>query len=108
MDFTTGKEYEARQEENKTTCYSDSSSVSRPQGTEKTEDPVIDNKEVVEDDLTEISSEELKKREKLKAAIMLKEKGNKFYKDKRFEEALSAYDEAIALDPTNMTFLSNK
>merc|ERR1712110_451949 len=78
MDFTTGKEYEAKQEENKTTCYSDSSSVSRPQGTEKTEDPVIDNKEVVEDDLTEIGSEELKKREKLKAAIMLKEKGNKF------------------------------
>lgn len=30
------------------------------------------------------------------------------YKKKDFEGALAAYDEAIALDPTNMTFLSNK
>jgi stress-induced-phosphoprotein 1 len=35
-------------------------------------------------------------------------KGNDLYKAKQFEDALAAYDEAIALDPTNMTFLSNK
>jgi len=104
MDFATGEEYKAKQEENKTTTYSDSSSVSRSKASKKTEDTEMENEQVVE----EISLEELKKSENLKASIMLKEKGNNFYKDKNFEEALSAYEEAFALDPTNMTFLSNK
>merc|ERR1711976_949093 len=42
------------------------------------------------------------------AAKEKKEAGNEFYKKKEFEKALAAYDEAIAIDPTNMTFLSNK
>lgn len=37
-----------------------------------------------------------------------KEKGNKHYSKKEFVEALSAYDEAIEFDPTNMSFLTNK
>lgn len=40
--------------------------------------------------------------------MAIKEKGNEFYKKRQFEEALSCYDEAIKLDPTNMTFLNNK
>jgi len=46
--------------------------------------------------------------ENQRAALKAKEKGNQLYKTKKFEEALAAYDEAIALDPTNMTFVSNK
>ena len=41
-------------------------------------------------------------------ALAAKEKGNAAYKDKRFEEAIKFYDEAISLDPTDMTFLLNK
>merc|ERR1712127_217148 len=44
----------------------------------------------------------------IKASVAAKEKGNQLYKSKKFEEALAAYDEAIALDPTSMTFVSNK
>lgn len=41
-------------------------------------------------------------------AIEEKDKGNEFYKAKQFEEALAQYDKAIELDPTEMTFLTNK
>lgn len=41
-------------------------------------------------------------------ALKAKEKGNEFYKKKLFEEALKCYDEAIQLDPTDITFLNNK
>jgi stress-induced-phosphoprotein 1 len=61
--------------------------------------------EPMEEDL---SPEELKKKETEKAAKAKKEEGNEFYKNKEFEKAIAAYDEAIAIDPTNMTFLSNK
>ena len=62
----------------------------------------------VEEDLSELSPEERKKKEDENAAIKAKEKGNTLYKSKKFDDALAAYDEAIALDPTNMTFHSNK
>ena len=38
--------------------------------------------------------------------VFCKEEGNALYKSKKFTEALAAYDEAIAIDPTSMTFLS--
>ncbi|XP_074599947.1 stress-induced-phosphoprotein 1-like [Brevipalpus obovatus] len=41
-------------------------------------------------------------------AIQAKEDGNSLYKQKKFEEALAKYDEAIALDPTDLTFHLNK
>lgn len=61
-----------------------------------------------EEDWSQLSPSERKVKEDQKAARQKKEEGNELYKAKQFEEALAKYDEAIALDPTNMTFLSNK
>lgn len=41
-------------------------------------------------------------------AMEEKEKGNAAYKKKEFEVALQHYDKAMELDPTNITFLTNK
>ena len=41
-------------------------------------------------------------------ALEEKEKGNAAYKNREFEEALQHYDKALELDPTNITFLTNK
>lgn len=38
----------------------------------------------------------------------MKESGNAAYKSKNFDEALSCYTKAAQLDPTDMTFLTNK
>ncbi len=45
---------------------------------------------------------------KLKEALEAKERGNAHYKKREFDEAIACYDEAIALDPTNMAYLNNK
>ena len=41
-------------------------------------------------------------------AMEEKEKGNEAYKNKDFEVAHQHYDKALQLDPTNLTFLTNK
>ena len=41
-------------------------------------------------------------------ALKAKELGNKAYKAKQFDVAIKHYDEAIALDPTDITFYNNK
>ena len=64
--------------------------------------------EPMEEDWSNLPEEERKVKETQKAARLKKEQGNQLYKDKKFDAALAAYDEAIAIDPTNMTFLSNK
>mmetsp|Transcript_10918 Transcript_10918/g.15302 ORF Transcript_10918/g.15302 Transcript_10918/m.15302 type:complete len:604 (+) Transcript_10918:73-1884(+) len=61
-----------------------------------------------EEDLSELTEEERTKKENQKKALEAKTKGNDLYKSKKFEDALAAYDEAIALDETNMTFVNNK
>ncbi|KAL3934523.1 MAG: hypothetical protein SGBAC_009774 [Bacillariaceae sp.] len=61
-----------------------------------------------EEDWSDLPEEERKKKETQRDARLKKEAGNELYKKKEFEQALAAYDEAIAIDPTNMTFLSNK
>jgi tetratricopeptide (TPR) repeat protein len=37
-----------------------------------------------------------------------KDEGNNFFKNKQYEEAIEKYTEAIALDPTDVTFYSNR
>ena len=61
-----------------------------------------------EEDWSHLSPDERKVRETQKAANEKKKEGNEFYKKKDFENALKAYEEAVAIDPTNMAFLSNK
>ena len=61
-----------------------------------------------EEDLSNLSPEERKKKEDQKLSVEAKTNGNDLYKKKKFKEALAAYDEAIALDGTNMTFYNNK
>ena len=50
--------------------------------------------------------EKVVKKRKLEA-IACKERGNALYKEKKFDDALAAYDEAFKIDP-NMMFLNNK
>ncbi len=76
--------------------------------TKKEPEPVPEPMEEEEEDYSTLSPDERKRVEDQKASVKAKEKGNALYKTKKFDEALMAYDEAIELDPTNMTFLSNK
>jgi stress-induced-phosphoprotein 1 len=55
-----------------------------------------------------LTDEERDERKRKAQAITVKEKGNALYKDKKFEEAIAAYDEAYSIDPSNIMLLSNK
>ena len=41
-------------------------------------------------------------------ALAAKNKGNGFYKKKKFDEAIACYNEAIKLDPKEMNYYGNK
>ena len=56
----------------------------------------------------ELTEEERAEKDVKARAAAAKEKGNTFYKEKKFAEALSAYDEAIAIDPSNLMIYNNK
>ena len=56
----------------------------------------------------ELTEEEKAEKDVKARAAAAKEKGNTFYKEKKFAEALSAYDEAIAIDPSNLMIYNNK
>jgi len=56
----------------------------------------------------ELSPEEKEKREKKLRAVNAKSEGNDLYKKRSFQDALGKYDEAIELDPTDMSFHLNK
>lgn len=80
-----------------------------PKAEQKPEPEPMEIEEVEEDDeMTDWTPEEIKAKQDKKASLGVKEKGNALYKKKDFEGALAAYDEAVALDPKNMTFHSNK
>jgi len=109
MDFGTGEEFQKKEEENKSKNNSESLFESSSKIAEKSHDILDgDTEKVIEEDLNDLSSEELVKHENEKESIKLKDKGNQLYKEKRFDEAHAAYDEAISLNPNNMTLLSNK
>lgn len=59
-------------------------------------------------DDSSLTPEEKEARAVKAKAVAAKERGNALYKDKKFDEAIAAYDEAIALDPTNVMFINNK
>merc|ERR1712032_1320843 len=109
MDFGTGEDFKAKEEDDKSNNYSDSLSESGSKIPEKSSNVSdTDIEKGTKEDLTNLTSEELVKRDNDKESVKYKEKGNQFYKEKKFDEALSAYDKAISLNPTNMTLLSNK
>jgi len=62
-------------------------------------------KKEAEDNLPDEEKEKLKKEKEAAAA---KDLGNAAYKAKNFEEALGHYDTAIELNPSEMTFYTNK
>ena len=78
-----------------------SSSSSKPQTQQAAPQPM-------EVDDSELTPEEKEIKAAKAKALSLKEKGNALYKEKKFDEAIAAYDDAIAADPTNVTFMNNK
>jgi stress-induced-phosphoprotein 1 len=59
-------------------------------------------------DYTNLSPEERAKKEARDASVACKDVGNGFYKEKKFVEALAAYDEALEKDPSNLMVNNNK
>lgn len=58
--------------------------------------------------MNQLSEEERAEIQRAKEAEAYKDLGNKAYKDKQFEEALRHYDQAIVLNPREMTYYTNK
>ena len=54
-----------------------------------------------------LSADEKDSKKRKQSAVAAKERGNALYKEKRFDEAIAAYDEAFSIDQ-NMMFMNNK
>ena len=55
-----------------------------------------------------LSEEERKVKDARDRSVAAKERGNALYKSRQFADALTAYDEALALDSSNVMVMSNK
>ena len=55
-----------------------------------------------------LDEQEKKRLEIKKSAEATKNKGNDLYKQKKFDEAISLYNQAIELDPSNLNFVLNR
>merc|ERR1711959_116700 len=60
-----------------------------------------------EEEEEELTAEELAARQKKEQAEAKKDEGNAFYKSKDFDEAIRCYEEALAIEPDNMTYHTN-
>jgi stress-induced-phosphoprotein 1 len=105
MDIRMGGDDE---EDNKNAGGTTTTSNDAKPADKKGSEPEPMEAEEEEEDLSDLSPEERKKKEDAKKAMGAKKKGNALFMEKKFDEALAAYDEAIALDPTNMTYIANK
>lgn len=65
-------------------------------------------KKPAEEDWSGLDEAERTKRETKKRAEETKAAGNAAYKAKNFEEAIRLYEEAAAIDPSNILYLNNK
>jgi stress-induced-phosphoprotein 1 len=54
-----------------------------------------------------LSAAEKESKKRKQSAVAAKERGNALYKEKKFDEAIAAYDEAFSIDE-NMMFMNNK
>jgi len=70
--------------------------------------PQEEVKEAVPEEEEELDEEQLAKRQKRERAQAKKQEGNAFYKAKKFEEALSCYEDARTEDPEDPTFELNR
>jgi stress-induced-phosphoprotein 1 len=84
--------------------YQPPSSQSRPAPTQEAPKPPP----APVDPFANMTEEEKAEKQKKLNAIAAKDRGNGLYKEKKFAEALAAYDEAVAIDPSNVMFLNNK
>ncbi|ELP93943.1 stress-induced-phosphoprotein, putative [Entamoeba invadens IP1] len=71
----------------------------------KAEEP---KKEEPKKEEVKMEEEETPEAKAKKEALVEKQKGNEFYKNKKFQEALDCYSKALELDPKELTYKLNK
>eukprot|EP01061_Rhynchopus_euleeides_P019548 TRINITY_DN3212_c0_g2_i1.p1 TRINITY_DN3212_c0_g2~~TRINITY_DN3212_c0_g2_i1.p1 ORF type:complete len:543 (+),score=312.26 TRINITY_DN3212_c0_g2_i1:87-1715(+) len=82
-------------------------SVTRMPGSEEEEAKPAPKKAPEPEPVKELTPEEKEAAEKHKQAEELKQEGNKLYKAKKFEEAISFYNKALDVEPNNIQYMNN-